>query len=357
MSTVREVQEWAEEARAPTPFFIVGSGRSGTTLLRMMLCSHSRISIPPETWYLLPLLQRFSVDRPLDPSEVQSAISIISGHCNRPDMKFDLQELRRELNQLTEPHLSDLIEIVYRRYMQTEDKAHWGDKTPVYIEIVPELAQMFPSSQFIFLVRDGRDVAKSFQTRRWMGRWLHNNTREWTRAYEYYQRWIGAGLRERILLVRYEDLVLETADTLQRVCRFIGEDFEPQMLAWEHTADRQILPEELSGVHRKLKLRIGSEGVARWKREMSARETFIAEAFMGAHLKRLGYERRYPSPLWAPVFALTRLYCWTVLSGGTALVKAVMKAGRVQRKEPATDSSRGFAERTGRRSRRRNGGR
>jgi hypothetical protein len=40
---------------------------------------------------------------------------------------------------------------------------------------------------------------------------------------------------------------------------------------------------------------------------MSAREIFICEAYMGSHLTRLGYERRYPSPLWTPVFALTRL--------------------------------------------------
>jgi Sulfotransferase family len=359
MSTARDVHEWAEEAPAPAPapFFIVGSGRSGTTLLRMMLCSHSRISIPPETWYLLPLLQRFRIDRPLDAAEIQSAVSIIAGHCDRADMKLDLEELRRELIQLREASLRDLTQIVYRRYMQLEGKVHWGDKTPVYIEILPELARMFPDSRFIFLIRDGRDVAKSFQARRWMGRWLHNNTREWTRALEYYQCWIDQELRERILEVRYEDLVLETEATLRRICRFIGEEFQPQMLAWERTADTQILPEELSGVHRKLKLRIGgNEAVARWKREMSARETFVAEAFMGADLKRLGYERRYRSPLWAPAFVLTRLYCWTVLSGGTTLLKALMKIARIPRKDLANaDSSRGFAERTGRRSRRRNG--
>jgi len=46
---------------------------------------------------------------------------------------------------------------------------------------------------------------------------------------------------------------------------------------------------------------------------MGARETFVAEAFMGSQLTRLGYERRYPSPLWAPIFALTRLCCRLVL--------------------------------------------
>ena len=41
------------------PFFIVGSGRSGSTLLRLILASHSRICIPPETWFLVPLLDKY----------------------------------------------------------------------------------------------------------------------------------------------------------------------------------------------------------------------------------------------------------------------------------------------------------
>jgi Sulfotransferase family len=309
MSTVATAPRRADAA---TPFFIVGSGRSGSTLLRLMLCSHSRLTIPPETWYLLPLLQRLSVDRPLDAAETETAVAIMTGHYRWPDLKLDSQEFRRAVHRLTAPSVRDLVEVVYRWYVQAEGKARWGDKTPAYIEIVPELARMFPGARFIHLVRDGRDVAKSFQTTDWVGRWLHLNTREWSRALDYQRRWADSELRQQMLEVRYEDLVLETEVTLRRICQFIGEEFETQMLSWERTVDGRV-PEREREYHTKLKLRIGAEGVSRWKREMSARETFVSESFMGAHLKRLGYERRYPSPLWAPFFALTRLYCRIVL--------------------------------------------
>ena len=311
----------------PAPFFIVGSGRSGTTLLRMMLCSHSRISIPPETWYLIPLLERFSIDRPLNAAEIESAASIITSHYRWPDLKLDAQEFRRELSQLTVPNLRDVAQIVHRWHMRNEGKARWGDKTPVYVEILPELARMFPDSRFIFLVRDGRDVAKSFQATHWVSRWLHDNTREWTRALQCQQRWICSEFRERILRVRYEDLVLQTEATLREICRFIGEEFEPQMLSWQGHVDEQI-PARERQIHKKLKLRIDPKGVNRWKREMSAYETFVCESFIGAHLTRMGYERRYGSPLWAPAFALTRLYCRTVLP----LVDLQRKASHFLRK-------------------------
>jgi Sulfotransferase family len=306
------------------PFFIVGSGRCGSTLLRVMLTSHSRLSIPPETWFLIPLVKRFSIDRPLNAAELQSALSIITGDYRWPDMKIDAQEFRHRVSQLAQPQMRDLAEVVYRWHVQSEGKARWGDKTPVYIEILPELARMFPGSRFIHLVRDGRDVAKSFKATGWDtgGRWLHDNTREWTKAVKFHWLWTQSEFRDRVLLVRYEDLLLEMEATLRRICLFIGEEFEPQMLAWEGKVDEQV-PEREQVRHTKLKQRIGLEGVARWKREMSARETFVAEAFMGAHLTRLGYERRYASPLWAPALALTRLYCRTVLPAVHFQTKAV----------------------------------
>jgi LPS sulfotransferase NodH len=308
MSTLGQVQVPADEAATTTPFFIVGSGRSGSTLLRLMLASHSRLTIPPETWYLIPLVRRFSVDRPLRAQEIEQAVAIITGHYRWPDMKLDAQEFRRQVSQLPQPHVRDLAEVVYRWHLQAEQKVRWGDKTPPYIEIVPQLAKMYPGTRFIHLVRDGRDVAKSFRATNWVdSRWLHDSTREWTRAMQWHWRWARSEFGVQILLVHYEELVVDPDTTLRRICRFLGEEFEPRMLAWQGIVDAQV-PSREREWHSRLKQRIGAEGVARWKREMSAREIFICEAFMAPHLRRLGYELRYSSPLWRPLFAVTRLF-------------------------------------------------
>jgi sulfotransferase family protein len=303
-----------DEAATTAPFFIVGAGRSGTTLLRMMLASHSRLSIPPETWYLTPLVERFSLDRPLTGDEIEEAVSIITGHDRWQDLKLDAQEYRREVSRLTDPFLRDVVEVVYRRYQQADGKVRWGEKTPQYINIVPQLLTMYPDARFINIVRDGRDVAKSNQVAGWAGNGWHANTRWWIEAIEWYWRWDRSAARDRILLVHYEDLVLDTETVLRKICRFIGEEFEPQMLSWERVVDKQVPVRERKS-QTKLKFKIGEEGVARWKREMSARQTFICEAYMGSSLRRLGYELRYASPLWAPVFSLTRL-CYPIAYPG-----------------------------------------
>src|SRR5450755_2077519 len=58
------------------PFFIVGCGRSGTTLLRLILSGHSRIHILPETWFVEPLVRQLPLTDPLTPAQVQNAIAI-----------------------------------------------------------------------------------------------------------------------------------------------------------------------------------------------------------------------------------------------------------------------------------------
>lgn len=294
------------------PFFIVGSSRSGSTVLRLMLASHSRIAIPSETWYLITLLEAFPFDRPLHKKEISEAIALMTDHYTWPDMGLSSTELGYRASNLDKVHLRDLVEIVYRWHMEVEHKIRWGDKTPAYIEIVPILAAMFADAKFIHLIRDGRDVAKSFQRQGWHGPWMHGYTREWLRAVELDLKFSKTPLDERILRVRYEDLVQHPETTLRRICAFIDEGFEDQMLLWRGKVDAAI-PDREKRIHSSLAREMNPADVCRWKREMTSREIFVAEALIGAQLSRFGYERRYRGALWGPLLAATRIYCRKVL--------------------------------------------
>jgi hypothetical protein len=277
-----------------------------------MLASHSRIAIPSETWYLIALLEEFPFDRPLRENEIGAAISMMTNHYTWPDMGLGAAEFRDRVANLSGVRLRDLVEMVYRWHMEVEGKSRWGDKTPAYIEIVPALAAMFGDARFIHLIRDGRDVAKSFQRQGWHGPWMHGYAREWLRAVELDQKLGKTQLNGRILRVRYEDLVLHPQATLRGICAFIGEEFEDQMLLWRGKIDEAI-PDREKRAHSSLVRDMTSSDVSRWKREMSSREIFVAEALMGTQLSHFGYERRYRSRLWSPLFAVTRTYCRRVL--------------------------------------------
>lgn len=316
-------------------FFIVGSGRSGTTLLRMILGAHSRLSIPPETWYFNKMQDLVELDRPLLPQEVERAVRIMTGHYRWPDLEFSADEFRSKVAALTSPFLRDVVELVYLEHLKRSGKRRWGDKTPGYIELVPQLAHLFPGARFIHVVRDGRDVAKSFQVRRWSGHWLHRNAEEWLTAMKFARRWLGSPYARQFLEVRYEDLVLNPERETRRICDFLGEEFEPQMLSWQRDIENRV-PTREAHIHEKLAQAPSGEDVGRWKREMSAREVLVCEAYMGPYLQAHGYELRYRSALWKPLLSLTRFHCDYILPVANLPLRAVrtlrgLLAGQVPR--------------------------
>ena len=294
------------------PFFIVGSGRSGTTLVRLILGSHSRLSIPPETWYLNKMTDLLMLDRPLSLDERQRVVRIMTEHYRWPDLGVSAEVFRQKVGSMESPRLRQIVELVYFEYMQREQKRRWGDKTPGYIELVPQLAHLFPGARFIHVIRDGRDVAKSFQARRWSGKWLHLNAQEWLVAMQCGQRWRRSNFATQFLEIRYEDVVRNPERELRRICEFLEEQYEPQMLSWQHRVGA-LVPTREAHIHEKLVQEPSKDDIERWKREMSAREILIGEAFMGPLLKAHGYELRYAGRAWQPLLWLTRWYCRLVL--------------------------------------------
>lgn len=289
------------------PFFIIGSGRSGSTLLRLMLASHSRIGIPPETWYLLRIPQDIPSDRPLTPEEVDAVVRTMTGHYRWPDMKFEAAAFRVRVASLDRPDLRSIIEAVYKQHLEPEGKVRWGDKTPGYIEIVPRLSRLFPEAKFIHIFRDGRDVARSYQVQGWYGRGLSSNSKEWMETMAFNEHLRSSVYAGKILQLRYEDLVADPEATVRRICDFLEEKFEPGMLHWQERID-ELVPEREAGIHGKLRDDIDAASAHRWKRSMTFREVFVCESIMGDHLRSLGYELRFDRALWRPALRLSRWY-------------------------------------------------
>src|SRR3990172_5852435 len=62
MNTIGSIEE-GKMASVKGRFFIIGTQRSGTTLLRLILNSHSQIAIPRESVFLMPLLKKRFINR------------------------------------------------------------------------------------------------------------------------------------------------------------------------------------------------------------------------------------------------------------------------------------------------------
>lgn len=296
---VRPELAWHSPARDAVPFFIIGTGRSGTTMLRLILAGHSRLHVCPETWFVRDLVRLFPRNVVLRPEQVAAAIDVMTQHKRWHDLKTREDELREAVARLERPTIAGLLSIVYRHEAALAGKPRVGDKTPGYFEIVPELAAMFPGARFIHLIRDGRDVAMSWHDLDWQ-RYHEGDGFEWTRNMRHWRSWRGTKLADSILDVHYEDIVAQPEAQMRRICAFLGEDFEPGMLTWDDRLD--LIPPRDQGLHTKLARPMRQDLAGGW-RSLRAMECFAMEACLGADLRAQGYALRFRSPAWRPALA------------------------------------------------------
>jgi len=217
----------------PAPF-IIGMGRSGTTLLRLMLDAHSALTIPAETHFIPFLLQ----DPPRDGAECLARLRTMP---NWGDFDLAGTGFEERLSALQPFSLAEAIRLFFGRYAATQGKPRWGDKTPTYVEQVAAIGALLPEARFVHLLRDGRDVALSYRdkwfgpgddlvaaARLWRGRILAARAQAET---------LEPG---RYLELRFEDLVREPEHWLRTVCDFLELPFEPEMLNYPRRATERL---------------------------------------------------------------------------------------------------------------------
>lgn len=295
-----------------SPFFIVGSGRSGSTLLRMILASHSKICIPPETWYIIQLVKELPLTSVLSSIEVKRAIDIITSHYRWPDMGMTKRDLQASTENMISPNLRDILDIIYNHHLKVESKLRWGDKTPPYVQIIPELSLIYPEARFIHLIRDGHDVAKSFHDLGWHGKSICRSTTEWKQAVDKIHLYRNADLDAKIFDVKYEELVESMEHVIKEICTFLNEDFEFRMLSWSSNIDGNLPSREIH-IHKKLFRNPRKSDAFRWKNEMSKKDIIVIESHIHHELERVGYEVKFNASFWKPVFLFIRFYCRSIL--------------------------------------------
>jgi hypothetical protein len=173
------------------PIIIGGCERSGTTLLRSVLSAHPRIhAIADELWaFCHAEVAGFKGQRPI---RVSRLYKYLGQHPIHPSA------------------------------------VRWCEKSPANIVFFDDILEYFDGRvRLIQLVRDGRDVVCSRHPQKPKSYWMR--VQRWVNALE-----IGLPYRRHpnALTIRYEDLILDHEQTVQRILDFVGEENCEEMRDW-----------------------------------------------------------------------------------------------------------------------------
>jgi len=277
-----------------TPFFIVGCGRSGSTLLQTLIDAHPNIAIPPESH----IYNRFggAFEYYGDLSIQRHRRRFIDDLLNDVfvqmwNLDISVEDVEQAASSSTR---AGIIEALFSLYARSNGARRWGEKTPEHIRWLPLIREDFPDARLIHLVRDGRDVAEAFQRMIYGPVSALGLGEEWRRDVMYwrdYQNRIGS---ENMLLVKYEHLVETPEKVLKDVIEFIGEPFIDTTDDYADTGLSDTYSTQ--SWHTSLRKEITTDKIGVYRRRFSERQIETFEYIAGDALKAYGYTPDYKNP-------------------------------------------------------------
>jgi len=272
--------------RCKAPVFVLGCGRSGTTLLYHMLLSSGNFAVYRTESNILNLLEPRFGDlrvgrnrRRLMEAWYGSRLYSLSALQKEPLEARVHAECRNG---------GDFLRIIMEEMAQQQGVHRWADCTPEHLLYLDRIKQTIPNALVIHIIRDARDVALSMDKGFWIRPFPWERDKRLLVTGLYWE-WIVARGRESgkrmsadYIEVHFEDLVQHPHQTLARLGQFIDHDLDYERI---------------------LKVGIGSvrepntsfdrganfNPVGRWKEKFPPEQLEKFEGLIGSTLEEMGY--------------------------------------------------------------------
>jgi len=268
------------------PVFIGGCDRSGTTFLASMIGNAECAITTPESQFKVDFL---SCDEKNFHSPLIWRLKLWGVSKKRLEEIFKYSVDGKEL-------MTRLV-LEYARIYKNDPPRYWIDHTPTNFQNYKILNQYYPNAKFVHIIRDGRAVASSVIPLAW-GPTNANDAALW------WLTKISFGLAaqllapEKVITVKYEDILQNPETELKRICTFIGMPYNKDMLLGKGFS----VPGYTKKQHSSVGQLPDNSKADNWKSDLSKRDIEIFEYHSLGMLENLGYEVIHQRPL-----AITRM--------------------------------------------------
>lgn len=283
--TVSALRLHAVRSRAPV--FVIGCSRSGTTLLYHMLLSSGNFAVYRKESQILTLFEpRF---RPLS-KHANKRKMLDAWYGTRLYERSGLEPEELEPRIMAEcRNGGDFLRILMEEMCRKQGVQRWAETTPEHLLYIRRIKETIPNALIIHVIRDGRDVALSWEKLSQIRPFPWDRRRAAMAAGIYWE-WIvnkgrdaGRTLGGDYIEVRYEDLVHKPAEVLKNLEPFVDHELDYDRIAAVGIGSLSKPNTAFKGEER--------SPIGRWKTDLSPSELAVLETLTGDTLDDLGYER------------------------------------------------------------------
>lgn len=280
-------------------FFIVGRPRSGTTLLRTLFDAHPNVNFPPECQFIINLYPKYGKKVDWTKKDILAFYKDLISQWLFDTWTIDNDKLKESLlsrkGRNTYGEICKIVYLEYNSLFEKEKLLFIGDKNPGYAIYSKLLLRIFPEAKFIHIIRDYRDNFVSIKNVDFELPIPSIVVQKWKYFYKKFNK-DSAVKPESYYVIKYEDLAEEPETQLQKLCKFIGIEYNTSVFDF-HMKKDEILktypPGYIKSYHSSLMQKINTNKIGVWEKELSPWKVKLMDSTAGKIAEEAGYQRVY----------------------------------------------------------------
>ncbi|HKQ31286.1 MAG TPA: sulfotransferase [Burkholderiales bacterium] len=277
------------------PIFMIGIQRSGSNLLRLMLNQLPNIAAPHPPHILQRMMPLVPVYGNLD--DERSFATLVDDVCRLVELnpvpwegvELDRQRVAAKCRQRS---LVGIFGAVYQVFAEARGAEDWLCKSMQNTSYLKEIEACFPDAKYLYLYRDGRDVAVSFRKAVVGEKHYYHIAKEWADTQRLALTHRAIVPSERFASISYEDLTAHPSETMQRLCAFLNVTYHDSMLDFYRSEEAHRAAES-STLWSNVVKPVMAGNTRKFLREASEDDIRCFESVAGEMLDALGYARAF----------------------------------------------------------------
>lgn len=282
---------------ANTGIQIIGTQRSGSNLLRVILDQSAEIASPHPPHILVVFMPLLPLYGELDSVSYKTLVNDVIAYVNANPVPWEgvLLDAEEIYQKSTHYDLLEINRLVYEQAAISKGAKYWCCKSMANVHYARQMEDFGLNLKYIYLYRDGRDVACSFKKAIVGEKHIYHLAKQWSEDQAACLRLRASLPTDRFFSLNYETLITEPESEIRKLCLYLDIAYHPEMLKF-YDSKTSKLTAAAGEMWSNLEKPIISNNTGKFLKEFKGDDLEIFELVAGDILRELDYELVIQNP-------------------------------------------------------------